>query len=85
MHYNRARSLSLDGRYHSPSGEAAGCEPRATGCFIDGLWFLPFRFNDLAVLLLSGVNYTYRTVSHALINLYVALARIVLHSYVVNL
>jgi len=46
MHASTARSLSLDGRYHSLSGEAAGCEPRANalgmtvttaGCFIDGL------------------------------------------------
>jgi len=43
MHYSRARSLSLDGRYHSPSGEAAGCELHANAlgmtadCFIDGL------------------------------------------------
>jgi len=43
MHASRARSLSLDGRDHSPSGEAAGCEPRANalgttaGCFIDEL------------------------------------------------
>jgi len=29
MHASRARSLKLDGRYHSPVGEAAGCEPRA--------------------------------------------------------
>jgi len=43
MHASRARSLSLDGRYHSASGEAAGCELRANalattaGCFIDEL------------------------------------------------
>jgi len=30
MHASTARLLSLDGRYHNPSGEAAGCEPRAT-------------------------------------------------------
>jgi len=41
MHGSTARSLKLDGRYHSPVGEAAGCEPRAhalgttAGCFID--------------------------------------------------
>jgi len=56
MHTSRARSLSLDGRYHSPSGEAAGCEPHANalgttaGCFIDELWSRPSRFNDLALL-----------------------------------
>jgi len=52
----RARSLSLDGRYHSPSGEASGYEPHAqalgttVGCFIDRLWSRPSRFNDLALL-----------------------------------
>jgi len=56
MHYSRARSLSLNGRYHIPSGEAAGCEPRANalgttaGCFIDTLLSRPSRFNDLAQL-----------------------------------
>jgi len=41
MHAKRVRSLSLDGRYPNPSGEAAGCEPRAhalgttAGRFID--------------------------------------------------
>jgi len=62
--------LSLNGRYHISSGEAAGCEPRANalgttaGCFIDELWSRPSRFNDLA--LLACIKYTYRTVSHAL-------------------
>jgi len=43
MHASRAKLLSLNGWYHSPSGEAAGCEPYAhtlsttAGCFIDGL------------------------------------------------
>jgi len=38
-----AVDMHLDGRYHSPSGEAAGCDPCANslgttaGCFIDGL------------------------------------------------
>jgi len=56
MHYSRASSLLLDGRDHSPSGEAAGCEYRSNalgttaGCFIDGLWYWPSRFNDLALL-----------------------------------
>jgi len=41
MHASRVRSLKLDGRYHSPVGEAASCEPRAralgttASCFID--------------------------------------------------
>jgi len=43
MHASTARLLSLDGRDHSSSGEAAGCEPRANSlgttasCFIDEL------------------------------------------------
>jgi len=56
MHYSRARSLPLDGRYHSPVDEAAGCEPRA-----DAL-------GTTAAASSTGlcINYTYRTVSRAL-------------------
>jgi len=65
MHASRAGSLSLDGRYHSPLGEASGYEPHAQALgttadwFIDGLWSRPSRFNDLA--LLACINYMRRS------------------------
>jgi len=34
MHYSRARSFPLDGRYHGPVDESAGCEPRAVVMYL---------------------------------------------------